>query len=31
MEEAQIIVSDAMAESPQQPGIPPKTNLKELP
>ena len=31
MEEAQIIVSDALAASPQQPGIPPKTNLKERP
>ena len=31
MEEAQMIVSDALAASPQQAGIPPKTNLKERP
>ena len=31
LEEAQIIVSDALAASPQQPGIPVKTNLKESP
>jgi phosphoglucomutase len=31
MEEAQIIVSDALAAPPQHPGIPPKTNLKERP
>ena len=31
MEEAQTIVSDALAASPQQPGIPSKTNLKERP
>jgi phosphoglucomutase len=29
LEEAQTIVSDALAASPQQPGIPSKTNLKE--
>jgi len=31
LEEAQIIVSDALAASPQQPGIPVKTNVKERP
>jgi len=31
LEEAQTIVSAALAASPQQPGIPPKTNLKENP
>ena len=31
LEEAQTIVSDALAASPQQPGIPSKTNVKEKP
>jgi phosphoglucomutase len=31
LEEAQIIVSDALAASPQQPEIPVKTNVKESP
>jgi len=31
LEEGQIIVSDALAASSQQPGIPPKTNLEERP
>ena len=31
LEEAQTIVSDALAASPQQPGIPSKTNMKEKP
>jgi phosphoglucomutase len=31
LEEAQIIVNHALAASPQQPGIPSKTNLKEKP
>jgi len=31
LQEAQIIGSDALAASPQQPGIPVKTNLKESP
>jgi phosphoglucomutase len=31
LEEAQTIVSDALAGSPQQPGIPAKTNLEEKP
>ena len=31
VEEAQTIVSDALATAPQQPGIPPKTNSKEQP
>jgi phosphoglucomutase len=31
MEEAQMIVSDALGASPHQAGIPPKTNLKERP
>jgi phosphoglucomutase len=29
LEEAQTIVNDALAASPQHPGIPAKTNLKE--
>ena len=31
LEEAQTIVNDALAASPQEPGIPVKTNLKERP
>jgi phosphoglucomutase len=31
LEEAQTIVNDVLAASPQQPGIPVKTNLKERP
>jgi phosphoglucomutase len=31
LEEAQTIVSDALAASPQQPGLPSKTNMKEKP
>ena len=31
LEEAQTIVNDALAASPQQPGIPSKTNMKEKP
>jgi len=31
LEEAQIIVNDALAASPQQPGIPVKTKLEEKP
>jgi phosphoglucomutase len=31
LEEAQTIVNDALAASPQQPGIPAKTNSKEKP
>ena len=31
LEEAQTIVSDALAASPQQPGIPSETKLKERP
>jgi transaldolase len=31
LEEAQTIVSDALAASPQQPGIPPKRNMKDKP
>jgi hypothetical protein len=31
LEEAEIIVNHALAVSPQQPGTPSKTNLKEKP